>query len=155
MPVFFSLSSFLRRLTSFSACFFSRRATLTDETVTSPSSARTLAGAAIKNIRFRRIFAVNSRAFSASVLGVLLLFLAFQNYGDYFLRYTKSYSFAEVTGQSLFVRQMNARVQAEGRPIPFYYDVGTHLIYWGHGDNRFLNHGTPGTERVPSSRTSA
>ena len=26
----------------------------------------------------------------------------------------------------------------------------THLIYWGHGDNRFLNHGTTGIDMVNS-----
>ena len=105
----------------------------------------------IRAVRPRRIFAVSSRAFSASAVGALLLYLAFQNYGDYFLRYIKSYSFPEVTGQAYFVRQMNAQNTAQGRPVPYYYDVGAHFIYWGHGDNRFLNHGTPGADMVNPS----
>src|SRR5438477_12638862 len=43
---------------------------------------------------------------------------------------------------------MNDKVKAEGKPVPFYYDLGIHNIHWGHGDNRFLNHGTPGEDMV-------
>ena len=105
----------------------------------------------IRAYRPRRIFAVSSQAFSASVVGALLLYLALQNYSDYFLRYTRSNSFPEVTGQAAFVRQMNRPTLRLGGPMPYYYDIGIHFIYWGHGDNRFLNHGTPGTDMVNAS----
>ena len=111
-----------------------------------------IVAAKIKSTRRRRLLVFGSRAFNASVVGLLLLFLALQNYGDYFLVYTKSYAFTEVTGQAYFVRQMNQKAQAEGRPLPYYYNVGVHFIYWGHGDNRFLNHGTPGEDMVNPSQ---
>ena len=50
-------------------------------------------------------------------MGALLLYLGLQNYSDYFVRYTRSYQFTEVTGQSVFVRDTNARLAAEGRPL--------------------------------------
>jgi DNA-binding beta-propeller fold protein YncE len=105
----------------------------------------------LKTVRVRRLFTFGGRAWQASVLGLFLLFLALQNYGDYFLNYTKTYAFTDVTGQAYFVRQMNQKAQAEGRPLPYYYDLGIHFIYWGHGDNRFLNHGTPGQDMTNPS----
>ena len=54
-----------------------------------------------RNLRLRRLVLGTSRVFSASVVGVLLLYLGLQNYSDYFVRYTRSYQFTEVTGQSV------------------------------------------------------
>jgi DNA-binding beta-propeller fold protein YncE/4-amino-4-deoxy-L-arabinose transferase-like glycosyltransferase len=108
--------------------------------------------AKLKSRRRRRLFAFSAHAFNASIVGLLLLFLALQNYADYFLNYTKTYAFTEVTGQAYFVRKMNEKVQGEGRPLPYYYNLGIHFIYWGHGDNRFLNHGTPGQDMTNPSQ---
>ena len=105
----------------------------------------------VRNLRLRRFVLGTSRVFSASVVGVLLLYLGLQNYSDYFVRYTRSYQFTEVTGQSVFVRDTNARMAAEGRPPPDYYDAGSYMIFWDHGDNRFLNHGTAGQDMVNAS----
>lgn len=104
--------------------------------------------AKIKSRRRKRVFSISSRALNASLVGLLLLYLGLQNYSDYFLNYTKTYAFTDVTGQAYFVRHMNEKVQAEGRPLPHYYSLGIDTIYWGHGDNRFLNHGTPGEDMV-------
>jgi sugar lactone lactonase YvrE len=83
-----------------------------------------------------------------AALAALLGFLTVKNFTDYYILYMSPYPFPEVTGQAYFVRQMNQEVTSEGRPLPRYYDLGAHLIYWGHGDNRFLNHGTPGSDMV-------
>ncbi len=91
-------------------------------------------------------------AFSGVVIGAILLWLLGENYSDYFYRYVANWPFTEVTGQAYFVRQMNERTAAEGRPTPQYYDMGTHMIYWGHGVNRFLNHDTPGRDMVNPSQ---
>jgi 4-amino-4-deoxy-L-arabinose transferase-like glycosyltransferase/sugar lactone lactonase YvrE len=89
-----------------------------------------------------------ARVFSGVVVGAILLWLLGENYSDYFYRYVANWPFTEVTGQAYFVRQMNERTAAEGRPTPQYYDMGAHLIYWGHGVNRYLNHDTPGRDMV-------
>jgi sugar lactone lactonase YvrE len=88
----------------------------------------------------------------AGMLGIvaLLTYLSFQNWNDYYGRYLGQVPlpFSDVTGQSYFVRQMNNAALAEGKPTPKYYNLGTHFIYWTHGDNRFLNHGTDGIDMV-------
>jgi sugar lactone lactonase YvrE len=66
------------------------------------------------------------------------------NVNDYYNRYMAAWPYPEVGGQAYFVQQMNKKVTDEGRPVPQYYDLGMHFIYWGHGDNRFVNQGTPG-----------
>jgi sugar lactone lactonase YvrE/4-amino-4-deoxy-L-arabinose transferase-like glycosyltransferase len=110
-----------------------------------------LLSARFRSFRLRRVTLGASRVFSTSVVGALLLYLALQNYSDYFMNYTRSYQFTEVTGQSVFVRDTNSRLAAEGRPVPDYYDVGSYLIFWDHGDNRFLNHGVAGQDMVNPS----
>jgi sugar lactone lactonase YvrE len=110
-----------------------------------------IASAYVRDLRWRRIVRGTSRVFGASAVGALLLYLGLQNYSDYFTRYITSYSFAEVTGQSAFVQQMNTQLAAEGRPSALYYDAGTYVIFWAHGDNRFLNHGVPGNDMVNAS----
>lgn len=89
---------------------------------------------------------------SGVVVVSILLWLFGQNYSDYYFRYLVNWPFTEVTGQAYFVRQMSSIVTAEGRPTPKYYELGMHLIYWGHGDNRFLNHGTDGIDMVNPSQ---
>jgi sugar lactone lactonase YvrE len=85
---------------------------------------------------------------SGAIIGAILLWLLGENYSDYFYRYVANWPFTEVTGQAYFVREMNQKTAAEGRPTPEYFDMGTHMIYWGHGVNRFLNHDTPGRDMV-------
>ncbi|MFL5734786.1 MAG: PA14 domain-containing protein [Chloroflexia bacterium] len=82
------------------------------------------------------------------VLLSLLIYLGVLNFYDYYTRYLNPYPFPEVTGTAYFVRQMNTEVLSEGRPLPRYYDVGAHFIYWAHGTNRYLSHGTPGDDMV-------
>ncbi|HUS15736.1 MAG TPA: PA14 domain-containing protein [Chloroflexia bacterium] len=100
-----------------------------------------------RNVTLRRV----GLAVSGAAIGVLLGMLLVQNFTDYYGRYVAAWPFGEVTGQSYFVRWMNQQTAAEGRPSPRYYNLGAHLIYWGHGDNRFLNHGTVGSDMVNSS----
>jgi hypothetical protein len=38
------------------------------------------------------------------------------------------------------------RAAAERRPVPRFYSLGAHAVYWGYGVNRFLNYGTPGQD---------
>jgi streptogramin lyase len=104
-------------------------------------------------VRLRRFYAPMlarriAQAASALVLLALLGFLGVQNFNDYYVRYLGSYPFTEVTGTAYFVRQMNAETTSEGRPTPRYYDLGAHFIYWGHGTNRYLSHGTIGDDMV-------
>ncbi len=96
----------------------------------------------------RRVLRFAGQVLSGFAVAGVLVYLSVQNYQDYFHRYIAAWPYPEVTGQAYFVRQMNQKVMAEGRPKPFYYNLGMHFIYWGHGDNRFLNHGTPGTDMV-------
>jgi DNA-binding beta-propeller fold protein YncE len=98
--------------------------------------------------RMRRV----GQVVGGAMLATLLFWLLAQNYTDYYFLYTASWPFTEVTGQAYFVRQMNTQVTAEGRPTPKYYELGMHLIYWGHGDNRFLNHGTEGLDMTNPSQ---
>jgi 4-amino-4-deoxy-L-arabinose transferase-like glycosyltransferase len=91
-----------------------------------------------------------AHALTAGVLAGLLGYLIYQNATDY-NRYMGNYSYPDVTGQAYFVRQMNHETAAEGRPTPKYYNLGIHIIYWSHGDNRFLNHGTPGQDMLNPS----
>ena len=91
------------------------------------------------------------QAVSATVLVAILAWLFGQNTFDYYTRYTANWPFTEVTGQAYFVREMNRQVMSEGRPAPKYYNLGMHMIYWGHGNNRFLNHGTDGIDMVNPS----
>ncbi len=83
---------------------------------------------------------------AVAVTTALLATLGVQNFTDYFIHYVTPLPFSEVTGQAAFVRDTNNVAQAAGRPRPFYYDVGAPLIFWSHGVNRFLNHGTDGTD---------
>ncbi len=92
----------------------------------------------------QRVWKRVGQTISATSVVTLLVYLTLQNYSDYFLRYLATYPFNGVTGHAQFVLDMNAHVTSEGRPQPVYYDLGMHLIYWGHGTNRFLNHGTDG-----------
>lgn len=81
---------------------------------------------------------------SAAILA-LLGYLTWQNFTDYYLRYLgPPWPFAPATAQAMFVREMNVEATGEGRPQPFYYDMGLYNLYWHYGVNRFLNHGTPG-----------
>jgi len=103
-----------------------------------------------QSVTLRRTALAVSTAGLCAVMGSLGLI----NYHDYYDRYLAQIPlpFSEVTGQAYFVRQMNDQVLKEGsKLVPRYYDLGAHLIYWGHGDNRFLNHGTPGSDMVNSS----
>ncbi|MDQ3929321.1 MAG: PA14 domain-containing protein, partial [Chloroflexota bacterium] len=93
-----------------------------------------------------RVWARVGQVFSGAALAGLLGYLAWQNFTDYYMRYLATWPFPDVTGQAAFVRQMNNAAASEGRPQPKYYDIGIHMIYWGHGDNRFINHGTEGTD---------
>jgi sugar lactone lactonase YvrE len=112
---------------------------------------------ALAGFRFR-FPTVRIRQRAGQVLGVLgaialLFYLGLQNWNDYYGRYMGQVPvpFPEVTGQSYFVKQMNAVAQEEGKPKPKYYNLGAHFIYWSHGDNRFLNHGTDGIDMVNAS----
>ncbi|HET9495693.1 MAG TPA: glycosyltransferase family 39 protein, partial [Chloroflexia bacterium] len=84
-------------------------------------------------------------------IAAFLAYLGWINFNDYFNRYMASWPYPEVVGQAYFVQQMNKRVTSEGRPVPHYYDIGIHLIYWGHGDNRFVNFRTPGEDMTNPS----
>ncbi|MDQ5824669.1 MAG: glycosyltransferase family 39 protein [Chloroflexota bacterium] len=86
-----------------------------------------------------------ARAVPAMLIVGTLVYLGLQNATDYD-RFLNTYPFRDVAGQAYFVREMNKQVVAEGKPIPYYYDLGMHQLYWGHGDNRFVNHGTPGED---------
>ncbi|MDQ3930179.1 MAG: glycosyltransferase family 39 protein, partial [Chloroflexota bacterium] len=93
-----------------------------------------------------------ARAIPALAIVGTLVYLGLQNATDYD-RYLNTYPYRDVAGQAYFVRDMNRQVAAEGKPIPYYYDLGMHFIYWGHGDNRFVNHGTPGEDMTnPTNR---
>ena len=112
---------------------------------------------ALAGFRFR-LPSVRWRRVAGQTLGVLgalalLVYLGLQNWNDYYGRYLAQspLPFPEVTGQSYFVRQMNQAELATGRPKPKYYNLGAHFIYWSHGDNRFLNHGTDGIDMVNPS----
>jgi hypothetical protein len=82
----------------------------------------------------------------ALVLVGLLGYLGWQNYNDYFVLHRPLWADTESAGQAFFVKQMNEKVVAEGRPEPLYYDVG--LSWFGDGANRFTNHGTKGLDMV-------
>ncbi len=99
----------------------------------------------------RRRLTRGTQMFGIAMVGILLLYLGYENFNDYFQRYMVPYPSPEVTGQAYFVRQMNDMALVAGRPTPRYYDVGAHNIYWTHGDNRFLNYGTPGSDMVNAS----
>ncbi len=92
-------------------------------------------------------------AFSSVAIAALFVFLGGENFNDYYNRYEAQLPapFAEVTGQAYFVRQVNTALAQAGRPPAKFYDVGAHLIYWGHGDNRFLNNGVEGLDMVNAS----
>jgi 4-amino-4-deoxy-L-arabinose transferase-like glycosyltransferase len=97
-----------------------------------------------------------AQAFSATVIMGLLVYLSVQNYVDYYSRhvvqlpYVWSYRFP--IGQALFVQQANEASLAEGRPRPIYYVLGSGVLDWNQGDNRFINYGTPGANVLaPSS----
>ena len=92
-------------------------------------------------------------------LAVLLLGLGVENFNDYYTRYMSGHPFPEVTGQAYFVRQMTAQAAAAGRPSPRFYDLGIHLIYWGHGDQslpelsgRRQRYGQPGQRATRARR---
>ncbi len=85
-------------------------------------------------------------ALSGAALGLLLLYLGFQNVYDYNSRYLASQPNREHLGKANFVRWMNEKVISEGRPKPQYYDLGHPFFYWGYGINRFLNNGTQGVD---------
>ncbi len=110
-----------------------------------------IGGLNLARVRRPRLRVGVAQALSGLALLVLLAYLGNQNYSDYFTRYVATWPFPEVTGQAYFVRQMNDKVTSEGRPKPKYYDLGMHMIYWGHGDNRFLNHGTDGIDMINPS----
>lgn len=101
-----------------------------------------------KAARFRFVAA---RLVAASGIVLLLVYSGLQNFNDYYTRYIAAYPDRNLMGQAYFVRQMSAKVTAEGRPTPMYYDLGMHAFYWGHGVNRFLNHGTPGDDMINPS----
>lgn len=94
---------------------------------------------------------VAARLVAASGIVLLLVYSGLQNFNDYYTRYIAGYPDRGTMGQAYFVRQMSAKVAAEGRPTPMYYDLGMHMVYWGHGVNRFLNHGTPGDDMINPS----
>jgi sugar lactone lactonase YvrE len=91
-----------------------------------------------------------ARLVPALVLVGTLVYLGLQNATDY-ERYLNTYPYRDVAGQAQFVRSMTAQAASEGKPPPFYFDLGMHQIYWGHGDNRFINHGTPGKDMINPS----
>ncbi|MEA2573706.1 MAG: hypothetical protein QOH93_1004, partial [Chloroflexia bacterium] len=88
-----------------------------------------------------------ARAVPALLIVGTLVYLGLQNATDYD-RYLNTYPYRDVAGQAYFVRDMNRQAAAEGKPPPYFYDLGMHQIYWGHGDNRFVNHGTPGKDMI-------
>lgn len=79
-------------------------------------------------------------------IGVLLLYLGFQNVYDYFSRYMASHPNREHLGTANFVRSMSEKAASEGRPTPYFYDMAHPFFYWGYGINRFLNKDVPGTD---------
>jgi DNA-binding beta-propeller fold protein YncE len=95
-----------------------------------------------RRVRWQPVLA---RAVPAVLVVGTLVYLGLQNATDYD-RYLNTYPYRDVAGQAYFVREMNQQVVAEGKPTPYYYDLGMHQLYWGHGDNRFVNHGTPGED---------
>ncbi|MDQ2809017.1 MAG: PA14 domain-containing protein [Chloroflexota bacterium] len=102
-----------------------------------------------RSLRLRRL----GQGLTVAATAAVLLALGVQNFSDYYIKYVAVWPFSEVTGQSAFVRDTNNAAQAAGRPRPFYYDVGAPLIFWGHGVNRFLNHGTDGTDLANAADT--
>lgn len=98
-------------------------------------------------IRRRRIQPMLARAVPATAIVGLLVYLGLQNATDYD-RYLNTFPHGDVVAQAYFVREMTAQVAAEGKPTPYYFDLGMHYIYWGHGNNAFINHGTPGKDMI-------
>lgn len=90
---------------------------------------------------------VIARAVPAVLVVGTLVYLGLQNATDYD-RYLNAHPYRDVAGQAYFVREMNRQVSAEGKPTPYYYNLGMHQLYWTHGDNRFINHGTPGQDMI-------
>ncbi|HET6262979.1 MAG TPA: PA14 domain-containing protein, partial [Chloroflexia bacterium] len=105
---------------------------------------RVRAARATRRTRWQPVLA---RLVPAIVVVGTLIDLGLQNATDY-ERYLNTYPYRDVAGQAQFVRSMTAQAASEGRPTPYYYDLGMHQIYWGHGNNRFINHGTPGKDMI-------
>ncbi len=97
--------------------------------------------------RSKKIIRASGAVFTLIGLG-LLLSLLWQNYDDYYNRYLALHPFRPTTGMAYFVRQTREKIVAQGRPAPEFHNLGPHVIYWTHGVNRFLNHGTPGFDSV-------
>ncbi len=95
------------------------------------------------------------RPLAGLLAAAILLGLALENFGDYFHRYTRTspLPFAETVGQAWFVREANRQARAEGRPVPRYYDLGAHMIYWSHSVNRFLNPDATGRDLANPSQS--
>jgi 4-amino-4-deoxy-L-arabinose transferase-like glycosyltransferase len=106
----------------------------------------------VRQIRWERPRMFAGQAVTGIALVGLLGNLGATNVNDYYNRYMAAWPYPEVGGQAYFVQQMNQKVTAEGRPVPQYYDLGIHFIYWGHGDNRFVNQGTPGADMTNPSQ---
>lgn len=67
-----------------------------------------------------------------------------QNKQTYLDHYLNSRNDTIVTAQALYVQQHGL--------APFYYDLGAPVIYWTHGDNRFINQHALGEDMAnPSS----
>ncbi len=95
------------------------------------------------------------RRAGVGLLVVVLLTLGRENFVDYFDRYTRTspLPFAPTVGQAWFVRETNRRASVEGKPLPHYYDLGAHALYWSHSVNRFLNPGATGADLANPSQT--
>jgi hypothetical protein len=111
------------------------------------------------HVRLHLVHEIQTRRAAHLVSGAALLlvsiYLAVQNYNNYYVLYPATYPHPKSLGQAVFVRQMNQRAVREGRPLPVYYDAGVDgqaTVLWTHGTNRFLNHGVVGRDMVNPSQ---
>jgi hypothetical protein len=81
---------------------------------------------------------------SGAAIGSVVLISGIQNWDKYINYYLHTHTQADVTEQAIYVQQMGLRYR--------YYDLGVPLLYFTHGDNRFINPHADGTDAVnPSS----
>lgn len=74
----------------------------------------------------------------AAIVGLAILVAGVQNWYIYVDYYLNTHQNPVVTGQAAYV-------QAEG-PKYRYYGMGAPIIYWTHGDNRFINPNADGVD---------
>jgi hypothetical protein len=77
---------------------------------------------------------------SAAAVGAVVLVSGVQNWDKYINYYLNTQTQPDVTEQALYVRQTGLGYR--------YYDLGTPLLYFTHGDNRFINPHADGMDAV-------